>query len=106
MQSAISGDQLHDLWERCLTIGGETPSSDYGLCYPEALVASLAHSTIEGCKALGLRSFTEASDDTRHIPALLSEAWNRFRAEPDAYADWERQRLSDLWREMGFAVTD
>ena len=53
---------------------------------------------------LGLRPFTQVGDDAVHIPTLLIDAWERFRADPGAYGAWEAQQIVELWRDMGFPV--
>lgn len=50
-----------------------------------SLIASLARGTIDGCEVLGLRPFTREGDDVEHIPTLLIEAWEQFRADPAGY---------------------
>lgn len=105
MGSGATADQLRDMWERYLAVSAETPPTDYELCYPESLIACLARSTVEGCLALGLRAFTLRGDPARHIPTLLGEAWEQFRADPDTFADWERQRFDDLWHDLGFTAS-
>jgi hypothetical protein len=96
--------QVGALWHGYLAISGETRPADYEVCYPQELIESLARYTVEGCRTLGLRGFDQIVDPPRanDIPALLGKAWERFLTDPQAYADWERQRLQRLWQELGF----
>lgn len=88
------------LWREYVAVSGETAPADYELCYPQLLLASLARHTVEGCQALGLRSFGVSRDPPApdDLPALLGEAWERFLADPQSYADWEHERLQALWQ--------
>lgn len=96
--------RVHDLWTRYIRISSETPPQDYALCYPQELLTALAERVVDGCRALGLRSFAQERDPpgTRDIPALLVEAWEQFLATPQSYLTWEREQLAALWRELGF----
>jgi hypothetical protein len=98
-------DGIDGLWHDYLAVSGETKPTDYEVCYPQRLIESLARHTVEGCRALGLRGFDQLvaplkADD---IPSLLSEAWQRFLADPQAYVDWEREQLQILWRDTGLS---
>jgi hypothetical protein len=91
------------LWQDYLTVSAEIRPADYEVCYPQALIASLARRTVEGCRAFGLRGFDQVLDPPRtdDIPALLHEAWQRFLIDPQSYADWERQQLEKLQQSLG-----
>jgi hypothetical protein len=96
--------RVQELWTRYVNISGETPTPDYAQCYPQELITVLAERVVDGCRALGLRSFTQEADPpgTQDIPALLVEAWEQFLGNPQSYLNWERVQLETLWRGLGF----
>lgn len=104
MKAGPTAVQVQELWNRYVSISGETMPHDYALCYPQRLIASLAGRVAEGCQALGLRSFDQLTDPPaiRDIPLLLVEAWEYFLANPQGYTDWESAQLEALWRGLGF----
>jgi hypothetical protein len=102
MGAQEAGARIDALWHGYLAASGETKPADYEVCYPQALIESLARYAVAGCRALGLRAFNQIVDPSRpdDIPALLGEAWERFLTDSQAYASWERQRLQGLWQEL------
>jgi hypothetical protein len=56
---------------------------------------------VHGCRQLGIRGFDQLASDPNGIAALLSEAWDRFLADPDAFGAWEQSRSAALWNELG-----
>jgi len=98
--------RVQELWTRYIRISGETPPLDYALCYPQELITVLAERVVDGCRALGLRSFAQETDPPgrRDIPTLLVEAWEQFLGNPQNYLNWERVQLESLWRDLGFGT--
>jgi len=94
-------DQIRDLWDRYLTVCGETRPPDYEVCYPQSLIELLARHVVKVCRSLDLRGFDQAQGFQGDIPSLLNEAWERFLANPQTYADWEHSQLEALWQELG-----
>ncbi len=97
------GPHLQALWDRYLALRGEAQPADYEVCYPQALLDSLARDVVEGCREIGLRGLHEASDPCLDIPSLVQESWERFIKDTDNYAGWEQGRLAELWAELGVA---
>ncbi len=93
--------QVTAVWDRYLAVSGESRPTEYDVCYPQALIESLARRTVDGCRALGVRGFDQVNDPPRDIPSLLGEAWTRFLNDPVGYGDWERVQLDDLSHEFG-----
>jgi hypothetical protein len=104
MNEGPVGVRVQELWNRYVSVSGETPPRDYALCYPQPLIESLAKRVVEGCQSLGLRSFHQLTDppETADIPSLLIEAWEQFLANPQGYTGWESAQLEALWRDLGF----
>jgi len=92
--------RIRDLWARYLHVGGETRPADYEVCYPQALVASLARRVVAGCDALGLRPFAPRAEEGGSIVALVGEAWEIFLEDSPGYEAWERARLGALWLDL------
>jgi hypothetical protein len=95
-------DQIKELWENYLVVCGERLPPDYEVCYPQFLIELLAQRVVEVCRSLGLQGFDYANASHGDIPSLLNEAWERFLANPQTYADWEHTQLEALWQELGF----
>lgn len=104
MGASPTAVQVQELWNRYVSISGETMPRDYVLCYPQRLIESLAKRVVEGCQSLGLRSFNQLADPpgTADIPSLLIEAWEQFLANPQSYPGWESAQLEALWGDLGF----
>ena len=98
---SADGQRLQELWVRYLAVRREAKPADYEVCYPEALLESLARHVVEGCHAIGLRGFHEPRDTEPDIPSLLREAWERFIDDADSFQDWEQARLAELWAALG-----
>lgn len=92
--------QLAELWAEYLAITRETKANEYDVCYPEDLISALAHSVVDGCRSIGLRSFQEMGQSTASISSLLNAAWIEFHRDPDGYGGWERAHLEQLWRSL------
>ncbi len=98
------GPNLQALWDSYLSaMRREARPADYDMCYPQALLESLARHVVEGCRTIGLRGLREATDPGLDIASLLHEAWERFIRDADSYPDWEQARLAELWAELGLA---
>ena len=95
--------RVQELWSRYLTVSGENRPADYEVCYPQALIDSLAQHCIQGCRVLGIRGFDACNDPAGSIPSLIQDAWERFIVDPSVYGDWERARLEVLRKDLGFA---
>ena len=95
--STDAATELQAAWESYLALTAEDRPAEYDVCYPQALLDSLAHQVVQGCSNLGLRGFSECNlADENDLPALLNKAWERFRSEPATYASWETQQLARL----------
>jgi hypothetical protein len=98
-----AGREIETLWADYLRLTGERRPPDYDRCYPDRLIQSLAVQTVAGCRAVGLRSIDQvANPHGDDIMGLIGEAWQRFLAEPGPYLQWERARLDEIWRDLGF----
>jgi hypothetical protein len=103
MGAAEAGTRIRALWDRYLPVSQESPPAEYEVCYPQALMESLARGSIEGCRQLGLRGFNlDVAGHPNDLASVLSEAWERFIADPETYAEWERGQLEGLWQDIGF----
>jgi hypothetical protein len=104
LMDSAEGPAIQALWAGYLKLRGEAQPADYDVCYPRPLLNSLARQVIEGCQALGLRSFREPPDPHASgpdIPRLLGNAWRQFIQDADNYPAWERARLAELWSTLG-----
>jgi hypothetical protein len=86
-------------WRDYVAISGESEPGEYSMCYPKALVDDLAKTVVAGCSALGIRSYLSVGDGTL-VQTFLS-AWERFRADPDNYPEYERGQVRVLQKELG-----
>jgi hypothetical protein len=100
MGMADAAARLRSHWQEYLAVSGETPPADYDVCYPHALVASLARRTVEGCRKLGVRGIDEPREphEVDDLPMLLNQAWERFLSDPASFSGWAAERLHGLWR--------
>lgn len=96
-----AGAAVNGLWGHFLQIRGEAVAPDYGVCYPQALLDTLARCVVAGCRTLGLRGFDAAGHPATDVIALIDEAWQRFLADPTTFGAWEGPRIEELWRTLG-----
>src|SRR5260370_39787616 len=101
MGDNASAASIQSLWHRYVSPPGSSPSTDYGLAYPQPLIEALAGYIVDGCRQLGIRGFGEIAGHPNDIGALIAEAWDRFLADPDAFGASEQARLAALWNELG-----
>ncbi len=89
---------LRSRWNEYLSLTGDSSPQDYALCYPSQILKKLAQHVYDGCKAIGLKPFSEqvpiAGDQT--VSNLLNAAWREFLANPQEYGAWEECRLAEL----------
>lgn len=90
--------QLKARWNEYLALIGDSPPQDYALCYPTRILKSLAQHIYDGCKAIGLKAFSEQVpiSGNQTISNLLNDAWREFLAKPQEYRTWEECRLAEL----------
>jgi hypothetical protein len=103
MRAVPGAQRVNALWTSYLAIDGIVEPPEYAVCYPQVLIDSLARRVIEGCRTLDLVRFDHAPQSARDtaITVLFQDAWERFLADPVAFASWEDGRLIDLWSELG-----
>jgi len=87
-------------WDEYIALTGDTETTDYRLCYPETLISSLVNYTLDICRDLGVRPFTDSISDKAkpNIIALLDNAWEIFLSSPESYPGWESQQIAELFR--------
>ena len=96
MELAEFARDVQSLWDAHIAIRGERQPSDYDLCYPQALLDSLARRMIAGCRAIGIKEFDRLADPSCDLPAMVVEAWHRFLDDPEGYAEWEQATVGTL----------
>jgi len=89
---------LRARWNEYLALTGDSPPQDYPLCYPTRILKSLAQHIYDGCKAIGLKAFSDQVPifGNQTISNLLNDAWREFLAKPPEYGTWEERQLADL----------
>ena len=65
--------RIRALWNRYVDVSRESMPADYPLCYSQSLIESLAQNMVEGCRSLGLRSYSDrpSPTQTKDIPSLI-----------------------------------
>lgn len=92
---------IEDRWRELIgTIGAVEPHS-FRMAYPETLLKALAQQSKDSFERLGLKAYTPNSCA---IADLLNEAWRRFQSDPESYADWERNEVGELRKQLGLDV--
>jgi len=94
------GERVRVLWDQYMAATGEDRPLEYAVCYPHALIDSLAARVIAGCQTLGIRSFQDSSDAAGDLVSLLAGAWEQFLTTPQTYTTWEDLRLTALWSDL------
>jgi hypothetical protein len=100
MGATEAGARITVLWNSYLDVSREGRPQDYEVCYPQTLLESLAERIIAGCRSLGVRGFDQPGNPANDLPTLFGEAWERFLADPETYAAWERSQLETLRQEL------
>jgi hypothetical protein len=86
-------DEIEIRWADLLQVVAAGPTSAYAAAYPDALLRAVAMRVKAHCESLGLRPYdpTAADDD---VARVVNEAWEQLHADPDGYAAWESEALS------------
>ena len=101
MGDDAGADDIQQLWDQHLANTGEKPTAEYRRTAPDFLIDLLADRVVEGCRRIGLRAFDARPRAAGDIFAMITEAWQRLRSDPDTYHRWEAQRLRQLWKQLG-----
>jgi hypothetical protein len=97
MGKTAEAKAIDDEWRAQLASTGQKPPRGYKLSVPDVLIDQLAKRVVDGCQALGIRSYDLATNQPGDIVGIIQTAWQQFRSDPAGYGLWERQTLRDLW---------
>jgi hypothetical protein len=90
-------DDINGCWNDLLRSSKAEFASEYRICYPPTVLATLARRVVEGGRVLGIRSYRDPADGGgRTVTDVITEGWERFRADPDLYKEWEVSAWSSL----------
>ena len=88
---------LNEKWQQYIVLSGSERPPNYAYFYPDDLLTALAQYVIEGCKNIGLNSFSDQlASPEMHLAVILNTAWNKFLNAPEQYSDWERAQLQQI----------
>lgn len=74
------------------------PPQGYDQYYPPKLLATLAQTVVDGCRRRNVAAFTEQRGDAGPgVIALIDQAWQQLRRDPNGYAAWEQHAMNQ-WR--------
>jgi hypothetical protein len=85
--------EIEECWGELLTTVGATETPEYEAAYPDELLRAVVLSVRSHCQRRGLRAY-DPDAECDDVARLANDAWERLHAEPDGYAEWERQALS------------
>jgi hypothetical protein len=87
-------------WDDFAAVLGDSPASpgDYDLCYPPALLRSLAIDVIDACEQLGIRGVSDpvTFEGVVVLTELINAAWKLFLDDSATYAGWEQAKRAAL----------
>lgn len=86
-------DQIDMHWKQVLTMLGEHSNARYRDCYAEHLLTPLAQAALAAFAQAGITRYT---GQDHQISGLLNKAWETFWEDPNNYANWEEQQVSQL----------
>ena len=81
-------------WTEFLALVGDQSHADYCLCYPGASLDRIAQQVLAATRDIGCVIAT--NDNTRPIYKLLNQAWRQFWNNPKAFAEWEREVMTQV----------
>jgi len=89
---------IQDQWLKYLSAIGSKKPMEYDLCYPDALIDSLAREVHNGCVKIGLVSYKDQrnSNDDINLLVLFNEAWTTLLTNTLHYAKWESEQIKRL----------
>lgn len=99
--SEAEASEIEARWAEVIALAGESAPPGYEVAYGESLLGELVERVIAGCGGIGLRALDPYAEPGEDLPQLVNEAWRRLLAEPEAYEEWERSTLADLWSGWG-----
>src|SRR5262245_60264933 len=68
MGAATIGARVEQAWQDYMAARREVRPPDYEVCYPQALIDSLAERVVTGCQSLGLVGFPMPGERSDEIP--------------------------------------
>jgi hypothetical protein len=91
-----NADAIAAKWESFKTILPDLPDNEYVFCYPDELLREVAAQVIAVCQRLKLKAFHEQPSSEDNLPALMLLAWEVYHQDPNAYVEWEADRVCKL----------
>jgi hypothetical protein len=99
LSDAAGAVAVRDMWSRYITMQSDVEPADYSTSYPVSLVSDLARTVAAGCRTFGIKSYQQAAPSD--VIRIMLEAWDNFRANPDAHGSYEDATVSRLKNELG-----
>jgi hypothetical protein len=89
--------EITNRWNEMLRTAGAAEPQFFKAAYPETLMRDLSDEAARLFGVLGIKRCTCSSGT---LPELLNEAWSQLHSDGSSFSAWERDRLSQLEREL------
>ncbi len=83
-------------WEQFKNTVSDVSDGEYEYCYPDELLRGLAREVIAACRVQNLIPYYDQPDEKLNLLRLMRHAWEQFHSDPEAYVEWETQRVKAL----------
>lgn len=89
-------EEIRQRWNELVALSNESHPDRYDLAYPGELLGELAEFFHTACVDVGLRQYSENANDLVPVTTGINQAWNKFRENPDVFANHEQSILAAL----------
>lgn len=84
-------------WQKFLGATKNVKPHNYAYIFPQQMIESLGDAVLTGCKAIGLKSYSDqVRDHKRPVSLLLNEAWATIMRSPNGFLKWESDTIQEL----------
>lgn len=98
----IDSSRIREHWNEYSNKYCGKPPQEYEYCYPDHLLKSIIENVIKGCKAIGLKCYTDQKDDDadNNLILLVNHSMEKFIEDPEGYHDWELDKINKITEKM------
>ena len=82
-----SAQEIERIWTVSLAALGHRPTSEYGICFGDALLGHLVDHAMKGVKGIGVNVYSPSQSA---IARILNNAWEAFWRNPDNFVEVEK----------------
>lgn len=88
---------LSSSWDMLLNTTSNPIPQHYNYIFPDVLINTLSENVFEGCKNIGLNSYSEQLAEFENpVSKIVNDSWSKVLANPIEFENWEQQTIQNL----------